>query len=400
MVSHSYSTIRHKPGLLWSAMILQMSIMTGVRSDEAHTISNTEAASSALFVGLGSGVWDRIFFWSLVATLVAALLVGLAAAGSAITHRREAVIAKRDLEQRSQTSPASAEAAGAGTNPADQAASQAAGQKSGRHERAASTAEGLASPDRPAQPDEPQSQPVQGSVPADQAPGEAAGQKPSQPEQAASTAEGLASPDRPAQSDKLRPQPVQGPIPADQAAGEATGRKPSRPERAAPTAERLASRETPAQSGKPRPQPVQGSVPVDRRKRLRNAAISVEAARALTRELKDHPGNVSVDYDGVDIQTQPLGVQLQDAFNDAGWNVSSGIMLGISTPPKSGILIRGNSHGLTASQERAVRAFSTAGIPFDLRLDREPKSYVSGQAHTPFGMGADDVEIVITLPRH
>ncbi len=74
-------------------------------------------------------------------------------------------------------------------------------------------------------------------------------------------------------------------------------------------------------------------------------------------------------------------------------------MLGISIPPQSGILIRCNSSGLTTTQEKAIRAFTTAGIPFDLRLDREPRSYISGQAHTPFGMGSDDVEIVVTLPR-
>jgi hypothetical protein len=76
-----------------------MSIMTGVKFDEAHTISDTKAASSALFLSLSSDAWDRIFVWSLVAALVAATLFGLAAVGSAITHRREADIAKDGLDQ-------------------------------------------------------------------------------------------------------------------------------------------------------------------------------------------------------------------------------------------------------------------------------------------------------------
>lgn len=178
----------------------------------------------------------------------------------------------------------------------------------------------------------------------------------------------------------------------------ASRQKPVQPVQASPTAEAPPAQEAQPQSGKSQPS-LQEVTPAESRKSLRNAAISAEAERILTRELRAHPGNVSVDYDGVDIQTQPLGVQLQHAFSDAGWNVSSGIMLGISIPPQSGILIRGNSSGLTTTQEKAIRAFTIAGIPFDLRLDREPRSYISGQAHTPFGMGSDDVEIVVTLPR-
>ena len=296
MIPLSKSTIRYKLGFLCSAVILQMSIMTGVRSNEVHQIADAEGASSAVFIGLGSGAWDRILLWSLVATFAAMMLLGLAAAGSALTHRRDAAIAKSN---------------------------------------------------------------------------------PKQPELASS---GSTEPSRAEGSS------------ADQVAGQNLGKS----EPSAPSDERLLPRVTAVQ---PPPQLGQGSQPNESRKGLRNAAISAEAAKVLTRELRAHPGNVSIDYDGVDIQTQPLGVQLQDAFSDAGWNVSSGIMLGISTKPRSGILIRGNNHGLTSSQERAVRAFGTAGIPFDLRRDREPKIYTSGQAHTPFGMGADDVEIVVTFPQ-
>lgn len=131
----------------------------------------------------------------------------------------------------------------------------------------------------------------------------------------------------------------------------------------------------------------------------RGAGLSPEKLAALTAALRSGPGNVSIDYDGADGKTQPLGTQLQHAFKDAGWNVSSGIMLGISEPPKSGILIRANQGSATPPQELTTRAFKTAGIPFDLRLDRRPKPYTSGQAHVPFGMGVDDVEIVVTAPR-
>lgn len=259
--------------------------------------ANAEAASSAVFIGLGSGAWDRIFLWSLVATLAAMMLLGLAAAGSALTHRRDAATAELNSRQPELAASGSAEPSRAERSSADQAAEQNPGQ--------------------------------------------------------------------------LKPSP--------------------------PSAERLSPRDTPVQ---PPLQLGQKPQPMELRRGLRNAAISAEAARILSRELRDHPGNASIDYDGVDIQTQPLGVQLQDAFSDAGWNVSSGIMLGISNKPRSGILIRGNNHGLTSFQERAVRAFGTAGIPFDLRRDREPKTYTSGQAHTPFGMGADDVEIVVSVPQH
>lgn len=281
-------------------MILQMSVMIGVRSDGVQKISSAEGVSSALFLGLSSGAWDRILIWALVAMLVATMVIGLAVAGSTISQRREAALGTQNAGPIEQATPRS--------------------------------------------PDE-------------------------------TRAEATAK-------------------------GQASGQKPSRPAQASPTADALPAQKTPLRLSKAQTQPpFQDATPAEPRKSLRNAAVSAEAERILTRELKAHPGNVSVDYDGINIQTQPLGVQLQHAFSDAGWNVSSGIMLGISVPPQSGILIRGNSGGLTATQEKAVQAFTTAGIPFDLRLDRETRSYISGQAHTPFGMGSDDVEIVVTLPR-
>lgn len=128
----------------------------------------------------------------------------------------------------------------------------------------------------------------------------------------------------------------------------------------------------------------------------RESDLTTEKAAALIDALRGGPGNISIDYDGADAKAQPLSAQLQDIFRRAGWNVSSGITLGLSNPPASGLLIRVNKDGATAVQGRVVQALRAADIPFDIRTDREPRSPIDGRVHAPIGMGVDDVEVVVT----
>lgn len=127
--------------------------------------------------------------------------------------------------------------------------------------------------------------------------------------------------------------------------------------------------------------------------------LTAEAAAALIDALRAGPGNISIDYDGADAKAQPLSAQFQDIFRKAGWNVSSGIILGLSNPPASGLLIRVNRNGATPLQERVVEALKATDVPFDLRPDREPKPPTDGRAYPPIGMGVDDVEAVVTGSR-
>ena len=113
------------------------------------------------------------------------------------------------------------------------------------------------------------------------------------------------------------------------------------------------------------------------------ARLGDEKIAALVKALRGSVGNDLIDYDGGDVTTAPLSTQLQSAFRDAGWNVSSGIRIGVSAPPKSGLLVRANKGSMTAPQERAVGALKTANIAFDLRLDRELKPSVAGRGMRP-----------------
>lgn len=131
----------------------------------------------------------------------------------------------------------------------------------------------------------------------------------------------------------------------------------------------------------------------------RESDLTTEKATALIDALRGEPGNISIDYDGADAKAQPLSAQLQDIFRKAGWNVSSGIILGLSNPPASGLLIRVNKDGTTALQGRVIQALKAADVPFDVRPDREPRPSTGGRIYAPIGMGVDDVEVVVTGSR-
>lgn len=262
-------------------------------------IASTGQPASTLVFGLGSDVWDRALIYSLVIAAVAAVLVGVSAAGSIMAHKREAVAAEGHLK---------------------------------RYKEAVAQT-GAARPD---------------------------GAGPKQ--------------------------------------GAETVRRPAEVER--PPAEAPGGPNTVQDERAQSPTPKQGPIAVEpRASQLRGVDIAPEQAAALVGALAGAAGNISIDYDGSDTSAQPLSAKLQDAFRQAGWTVSSGIILGLSNPPHSGILLRINKGGATAPQERVVRALQAARIPFDLRADRDPKPSTARHIHPPIGMGIDDVEVVVTGPR-
>ena len=133
--------------------------------------------------------------------------------------------------------------------------------------------------------------------------------------------------------------------------------------------------------------------------RSQDADLPPAQATALIGALGTARGNIAIDYEGGNREAQPLSGKLQDAFRNAGWNVSSGIILGLADPPDSGILLRVNRGGITALQERVVQALKAAQIGLDVRPDRDPRPPGSRHVHAPIGMGVDDVEVVVTGPR-
>ncbi|WP_267360547.1 MULTISPECIES: hypothetical protein [unclassified Methylobacterium] len=293
MISVPWNRVRAVLRVLSFVLIVQAFAMNSAEPRESPAVTSIERSSSVLIMGVEGATWDRALMWSLSVAIVAAVLVGLAATGSILSHRRVAEAAEQTLGRYAEITAAKI---------------------------AAAESEGLT-----------------------------AGQ---------------------AERDRL-------------SAANAQLRADLEREKA--------SRSVNAQNADPAKLPQHASTP---------ARLADEKIAVLTKALRGSFGNVSVDHDGGDVTTAPVSTQLEAAFRDAGWNVSSGIRIGVSGAPKSGLLVRANKSGMTAPQERAVGALKAANIAFDLRLDREPKPYLGGRGHVPAGMGADDLEIVVTTTRH
>ncbi|MCJ2132677.1 hypothetical protein MKK69_01100 [Methylobacterium sp. J-026] len=262
-------------------------------------IASTGQPASTLMFGLDSDAWDRALIYSLIAAAIATVFVGVSAAGSIITHKRDAAAAEGHLK---------------------------------RYKDAAAQHGVEARAD---------------AVAADRAAGPT----------------------------------VEGPGRAQPGA-----ENPHVPRFVREAGAQRSVLETDAGSGAP---------PV----RSPDSDLTPAQATALIGALGTARGNISIDYEGGNREAQPLSGKLQDAFRSAGWNVSSGIILGLANPPDSGILLRVNRSGITALQERVVQALKAARIGFDLRPDRDPRPPGSRHVHAPIGMGVDDVEVVVTGPR-
>lgn len=96
---------------------------------------------SPLYLGLSGESWDRALIYSLVAAFLAAGLVAVATVGSIRAHKREAEVAKADLDQFRIKTGGEIVRAQAGASAANASAAEAQGIAARAHQRAGEAAE-------------------------------------------------------------------------------------------------------------------------------------------------------------------------------------------------------------------------------------------------------------------
>lgn len=111
--------------------------------------------------------------------------------------------------------------------------------------------------------------------------------------------------------------------------------------------------------------------------------LSDKQTDLLTKILSKSPAKVSIVKDGTGSKHLAIVKQIEKVFRNAGWQSTSGMALGISSPPKTGISIS------TANDEQisnfVFEAFAAANIEFDKSAARTNRT-------------ADEIEILITDP--
>lgn len=106
----------------------------------------------------------------------------------------------------------------------------------------------------------------------------------------------------------------------------------------------------------------------DRLAKLGPRKLIKEQTDILKRELRAAPGKVSLTRDMGTNDAIRVFEQLSAVFNESGWAVQTGMVMGLGYHPKSGTMVLTKT-GPTLSQAAltVTSAFTLAGVPFDLQ---------------------------------
>ncbi|WP_409018537.1 hypothetical protein [Brevundimonas vesicularis] len=108
---------------------------------------------------------------------------------------------------------------------------------------------------------------------------------------------------------------------------------------------------------------------IDKRySKLAPRGLSAEQRNTIIQLLGNDGGTLSIMKDAAVADGQQYAQQLAEMFHIAGWRVSSGVVLGISNPPKTGLAVSvSNTESPNKNEHRIIDAFTAAHVPFDLR---------------------------------
>jgi hypothetical protein len=114
-------------------------------------------------------------------------------------------------------------------------------------------------------------------------------------------------------------------------------------------------------------------------RQLEPCRLGDEYVARLTEALRVVQGSVVVAQDMAVAEARTIAIELSRAFSNAGWSVSSPMIMGPGNPPPSGIGIGvEDPASLTSKQIVIVNALSAIHLAFDLQRNRSMPHFAGG----------------------